>query len=139
MKIDRLTEEELFYKLLETNDKNEVIRDWATFGIGSQIDLDNEKIRAALWKRVDDTDSDTKFEAISGLAKRGDLKIKETIRNELIAGEFGSLIFEAIDYLDGKEFLPLLKECFEKSQKESDINPSWLSDLKNIINSLEER
>ena len=63
-----------------TTDKISHIRDWATFGIGTQIERDNKLIREALWLRVDDKHQDTRFEAIVGLAKRKDHRIKEIIK-----------------------------------------------------------
>jgi hypothetical protein len=57
------------------------IRDWATFGIGTQIEGDNKLIKEALWLRVDDKHQDTRFEAIVGLAKRKDQRMKEIIKS----------------------------------------------------------
>ena len=48
-----------------TTDKISHIRDWATFGIGTQIERDNKLIREALWLRVNDKHQDTRFEAIA--------------------------------------------------------------------------
>ena len=53
-----------------TGDPDEDVRDWAVFGLGSQIETDNESIREALWRAVDDTSSDVRGEALVGLAKR---------------------------------------------------------------------
>jgi len=61
-------------------DENEVVRDWATFALGSG-DLmeggvwhlpDSPEIRAALRRRVGDTYEEARREAIWGLAKRKD-------------------------------------------------------------------
>ena len=89
-------------------DKSSYIRDWATFGIGSQIKKDTIEIRNALWERINDKHQDTKLEAIVGLAKRKDIRIKEIIKRELLDGEYGTLLFEAILDLKDKDFLPLL-------------------------------
>ncbi|MFC4263853.1 hypothetical protein ACFOWM_13230 [Ferruginibacter yonginensis] len=120
-----------------TNDKASHIRDWATFGIGTQIERDNKIIREALWSRVDDKHQDTKLEAIVGLAKRKDLRIKEVIKRELLDGEFGKLIFESIEELNDKDFLPLLKDNLKKAKKDKGIKPDWIKDLIDCITQLE--
>lgn len=120
-----------------TTDKVSHIRDWATFGIGTQIERDNKFIREALWSRVDDNHLDIKFEAIVGLAKRKDLRIKEIIKRELLNGEFGTLLFEAIEELNGAEFLPLLKSNLQKAKKDKGISSAWIKDLTACINNLE--
>lgn len=117
------------------NDKVSDVRDWATFGIGSQIDTDNQEIREALWQRIDDKNQDTKLEAIKGLAFRKDEKVKEIIKRELLDGENGTLLFEAIEEFSDKDFLPLLIQTLEKAEKE-DVSDEWLGELKNCIDKL---
>jgi HEAT repeat protein len=61
-------------------DKNEVVRDWATFAVGSGDFMegggwhyaDSPEIRAALRRRLEDTYEEARREAIWGLAKRKD-------------------------------------------------------------------
>ena len=63
------------------DDENEVVRDWATFGLGSLEAFsggewrfpDSPEIRAALNNRLQDPYEDARREAIWGLAKREDL------------------------------------------------------------------
>jgi HEAT repeat protein len=56
-------------------DSDEDIRDWATFGLGSQYisnHPDSSEIRTAFRKRLDDTFSDARDEAVWALALRKD-------------------------------------------------------------------
>jgi hypothetical protein len=55
-----------------SRDQEADIRDWATFGFGSQLDRDDPSIREALIARLDDPDDNTREEALVGLAARGD-------------------------------------------------------------------
>jgi HEAT repeat protein len=55
-------------------DEADEIRDWATFGLGTQIPLDTPAIRAALAARLDDPHEDTREEAMYGLAMRLDAR-----------------------------------------------------------------
>jgi HEAT repeat protein len=120
-----------------TNDKVTTIRDWATFGIGTQSERDNVHIRTALWKRVEDQDETTRFEAIVGLAKRKDPKIKAIIERELLKDEFGKLLFEAIEELNDKDFIPLLQKSLETNINDQEINPTWLNALQDCLDILE--
>jgi HEAT repeat protein len=54
------------------DDVNDNVRDWATFGLGTQSDLDTSVIREALRKRLSDSFPDARVEAIWGLAQRKD-------------------------------------------------------------------
>jgi len=82
--ISCLKNESAIKTLIElSNDKDSDTRNWATFGIGTQLEKDTEEIRTALWNRVTDKDKITRLEAISGLAKRKDRKIKDILKTEL--------------------------------------------------------
>lgn len=117
-----------------TTDKLSHIRDWATFYIG-QGERNTKNIREALWARISDKHQDTKLEAILGLAKRKDERIKEIIKRELIDGEYGTLLFEAIIETGDKEYLPLLQQNLERA-KGANLNQEWIKDLENCIDEL---
>lgn len=56
--IDNLNAIETLIKL--SSDKLSHIRNWATFGLGTQIERNNKTIREALWERVNDKKSRNK-------------------------------------------------------------------------------
>lgn len=117
-----------------SNDKDSDIRDWATFGLGSQLETDNDKIRTALWNRVSDKDEGAKFEAISGLAQRKDNRIKEVLKTELEnIDEYGSLILESIEYFDDKSFIQHLEKQIKKNKKSKRVNEDWLVNTLNKL------
>jgi len=132
--IDNLNAIETLIKL--SSDKWSHIRNWATFGLGTQIERNNKSIREALWERVDDKHHETKLEAIVGLAKRKDKRINDIIRREIIGCEYGTLLFEAIIETQDKEFIPLLKQNLKTIKDDKTINPEWGKDLKNCIDEL---
>ena len=118
-------------------DKDNDIRDWATFALGSQINKNNKAIREALWARVNDANEDTRLEAIVGLAVRKDLRVQDIIRRELQRGEAGTLLFEAITQLGTTEFLPELKKLHKLSAKDATIHPKWRMKLEETIATLQ--
>jgi HEAT repeat protein len=122
-----------------SSDKLNHIRDWATFGLGSQLERNNEKIREALWSRINDKHQDTKLEAIVGLARCKDLRVREIIKRDLLGDEYGALLFEALIVLGDKEFLPLLKQHLKTERKNEEINPEWIKALKTCITELSEK
>ncbi len=132
--IDNLNAIETLIKL--TSDKLSHIRNWATFGLGTQIERNNKTIREALWERVNDKNQETKLEAIVGLAKRKDKRVNDIIRREIIGGEYGTLLFEAIIETQDKEFLPLLKQNLRTIKDDKTINTKWGKDLINCIEEL---
>lgn len=58
-----------------TNDPDASVRDWATFGLGQIGKLDTAQISETLYRRLDDVDEETRFEAMRGLARLGDLQV----------------------------------------------------------------
>jgi HEAT repeat protein len=54
------------------DDVDDEVRDWATFELGTQCDVDTPEIRAALRKRLSDGYEEARNEAIWGVARRND-------------------------------------------------------------------
>jgi HEAT repeat protein len=66
-----------------TNDPDSDVRDWATFGLGQNGTVDTPAVREALHLRLADTDEDTRYEAMCGLARCGDLRVVRPLTEAL--------------------------------------------------------
>jgi HEAT repeat protein len=93
-----------------SRDENKDVRDWATFGLGSQCDVDTDPIRAALFDRVTDEHFDTRSEALVGLARRGDHRAIEAVLAALREEVVGEMAVEAAGLLGREDFLPALRD-----------------------------
>lgn len=91
-----------------SDDADDLVRDWATFGLGSQIETDTPEIRDALFRRLKDPDHTTRGEALVGLARRKDSRVVEPLIEALLAGFEGSLILEAAAEIGDPRLLPFL-------------------------------
>jgi HEAT repeat protein len=76
-------------------DVDEDVRDWATFGLGVQGDLDSEEIRDALWRRMNDSNRDVREESLVGLGKRKDRRALPALVAELNQSEISDRVLEA--------------------------------------------
>ena len=101
-------------------DEDSDVRDWATFGIGSLLDVDGNEIRQALTERLDDPDGDTAGEALVGLARRGDLGIVDRVNALLANPQIGNLIVEAAGELADPRLIPALERLREAGWAGSD-------------------
>ena len=86
-------------------DANEQVRDWSTFGLGSQTDLDGAEVREALFRRLDDDNCDARDEAILGLARRREPRVTPVVEALLQEEQVGRLIVEAAAYLADERLL----------------------------------
>jgi len=68
--------------LLLACDEDVDTRNWAMFGLGTQIEIDSPEIRLALLKGTSDEDSEIRGEALVGLANRKDSSAIELLLNE---------------------------------------------------------
>ena len=102
-------------------DPDEHVRDWATFGLGTQVDVDDGDVRAALVDRLSDPFLDAREEAAVGLARRGDPRAFEPVRELLEADEVSSLTVEAAGYLADERLLRPLLELGEWWEDDPDL------------------
>jgi len=113
--------------ILLSADADPQIRDWATFGLGSQLDVDGERVRDALAARLTDDEGDTAGEALVGLARRGDQRTLAPLLAWL-AADPGNLIVEAAAELGAAEALPALLRLKHAGWQQNDARPSVLDD-----------
>ncbi|MBD8389500.1 hypothetical protein [Dysgonomonas sp. BGC7] len=119
-----------------SEDRYSNIRNWATFGLGSQIERDTPEIRHALFLRIYDKHQETKYEAILGLAKRKDSNIKNVIEQEILSQSYGTLLLEAVEKLQDVVFLPLLEDTLKRYRNQLNVNNQWNDRLEHCINYL---
>ena len=91
-----------------TRDPEAHVRDWATFALGSQVDVDTPELRDALVGRLSDEDDETRAEAMVGLARRGDRQVLTALRRELESDSVGALAVEAAALIGDSELHPAL-------------------------------
>ena len=91
-------------------DSDEEVRDWATFGLGTQIDLDLPEIRAALFARLDDPNLEVRAEALVGLARRKDPRALPVIVQRLQSPDLQLLDLEAAAQAGDSSLLALLRQ-----------------------------
>lgn len=123
------TEEPGIQALIElSRDPDEDVRNWATFGLGSQIETDTSEIRDALFDRLSEEDREIRGEALVGLALRKDERVIEPLIKELMSNEVGILAVEAAVEITDKRLCRALK----KLQKWWDADKEYLAEaIKN--------
>ena len=98
------------FALMEDEDAH--VRDWATFGLGTRLDVDTPEIRDALFARIDDEgeDGDVGGEALRGLAVRKDPRAIAPLLEWLAMRDPdpGDLVIDAAEELADPACLPAL-------------------------------
>ena len=82
-----------------SSDDDKDVRSWATLGLGSMTEMDDDAIRTALLSRAFDEDAEIRGEAIIGLARRGDPRALQLTRTELQRPFSGDWPVEAAEIL----------------------------------------
>ena len=110
------------------SDEESEVRDWATFGLGTQSDADNSDIRAMLWKNAHDVDSDVRGEALVGLARRQDPRAVSLLKSRL-TDECRVYEFDAAQALKDPALAGPLRALREAVDRETGIDPFWHAQL----------
>ena len=106
-------------------DEDPEVREWATFGVGSQLQIDGNDIRSALARRLEDAHPDARFDAILGLAIRHDQRVFEHVLTTLEDGPFNSSVTEAAGCLADPRLLGSLQHLASTFNSETAV-PSVL-------------
>lgn len=93
-----------------STDPDDDVRDYATFGLGTLLEVDTPEVREALADRLTDPHPDTRAEAIVGLALRKDPRAIGAVKAELAAGSVGRLAVAAAATLGELRLLDALVE-----------------------------
>jgi HEAT repeat protein len=103
-------------------DRDDDVRDWATFGLGVLGHTDSPEIRVALLKRANDPNPDERGEALAALANRGESQAIPPLIAELNQGVVSDPLREAAESFlgeseqhekwDGHDFAKALKLYF---------------------------
>ncbi|MBO3748406.1 HEAT repeat domain-containing protein [Streptosporangiaceae bacterium NEAU-GS5] len=102
-----------------STDADDDVRDWATFALGTSLEVDGPAIRAALWARLDDVFAEAREEAILGLARRRDPRITTHVAELLDQGSVAGHAFSAIACLGDPALVPYLQEYEEEDVSEA--------------------
>ncbi|MEO9174900.1 MAG: HEAT repeat domain-containing protein, partial [Gaiellales bacterium] len=89
-------------------DTSAEVRGWATFCLGSQLDVDGTAVREALLARIGDPEGEASGEALVGLARRADGRAAELVAARLHE-PLDPLVVEAAARTAEPGLLPLLR------------------------------
>jgi HEAT repeat protein len=98
-------------------DDHPYVRNWATFGLGSLIDVDTPNLREALHQRFlleDTADEEAREiygEALVGLARRQDERVLPTLIAQLMSDDVSILAIEAAEKFANPQLLPALLQA----------------------------
>lgn len=108
-------------------DVDENVRDWAVFGLGTMLEVDSDRVREALWARIDDVGTDVADEALVGLARRRDVRCSPVVADRLGRWEVGALVFEAAELLGDPRLLDALRPWMSRLPDDDSVRRAWLA------------
>jgi HEAT repeat protein len=131
--LGRYPETEAINTLLRlAKDDSDDVRDWATFGIGSLQEADNQEIRDLLWNNLQDSNEDVRGEALVGLAIRKDERVIPILL-ELLDTNCRVFELNASESIASPLLLPRLNTMKDAVINENDIDSYWYHSLLDAI------
>ena len=118
-------------------DRDDDVRDWATFGIGALRDTDDDSIRSLLWANAHDPDRDVRGEAVVGLARRGDSRVIALLKQRLADGDCRGYELEAVQEMPRPELLAPLQALLATAERSREHSRVWLGELLDAIEACE--
>ena len=103
------------------------VREWATFTLGSNADIDSTDIRSVLADRLDDPVAEVREEALKGLARRHDSRAVEAVRAGLGSDQTGVATFEAAHLLADPSLFSLLVEWSTNRPDDEEIQAAAMA------------
>ncbi len=118
-------------------DRDDEVRDWATFSIGTLSEADDDAVRALLWKNAFDSCRDVRGEALVGLARRSDPRIIELLKERLLDDDCRVYELEAAEEMPRAELLDTLLRLRDDAERLHDLDPTWHRHLLDAIDACE--
>ena len=119
-------------------DESDLVRDWATFGIGTQQKADSPKIRDLLWANLKDKDDEVRGEALVGLAIRKDQRIIPVLLETLDANCRGYEL-KAAEAIGSPLLLMRLNAMKDAVDNENATDSYWYQCLLDAIEASSEK
>ena len=120
-----------------SSDEHEQIRDWATFGLASELGdpgdadlVDTLEVRAALAARLDDEHASTRAEAVVGLAARRDPRALPCVLDALTADSFAMDYVKAARHLGDASLAAPLRDLLTNPEWRHEFEPDDLVEIK---------
>lgn len=106
-------------------DRDDLVREWATFGIGTLSEADDDAIRTLLWTNAHDPYRDVRGEAVVGLARRSDPRVIELLKTRLLDDDCRVYELEAAEEMPSAELLEPLQRLRNDAEQRQDLDPFW--------------
>ncbi len=120
-----------------SSDEHEQIRDWATFGLATQLGdpgdadmIDSAAVREALVARLDDELASTRAEAVVGLAARRDARALPVIFEALTADSFAMDYVKAARYFGEPTLAEPLRHLLVDPEWHAEFEPEDVAEIK---------